>query len=380
MKENNHQFDVTIIGGGLAGLALAIQLGSKGYSIALCEKEEYPFHKVCGEYISMESWNFIESLGLPLSSMNLPLIKNLVVTAPNGNKLTAKLPLGGFGISRYTIDEALKNIAVSHNVTVCEKCKVEDVIFEEEGFKIHTSCGDFTSKLCCGSYGKRSNLDIKWKRYFVSHKNNKLSNYVGVKYHIKTIFADDTIALHNFKNGYCGISKIEGDKYCLCYLTNAANLKENDNSIEELEKNILRQNPHLKTILDGCEHLYPAPVTISQISFSHKTQVENHVLLLGDAAGSITPLCGNGMSMALHASKIAALLILDFLSEKYDRTTLEKNYQKQWKQLFAKRLFIGRMIQHLFGEKWVTNLFVQVMKLMPWVTRLLIKQTHGKPF
>jgi flavin-dependent dehydrogenase len=380
MNNDNKQFDVIIIGGGLAGLALSIQLGRKGYRIALFEKEAYPFHKVCGEYISMESWNFIESLGLPLSSMNLPFIKNLMVTSPNGNMLTAKLPLGGFGISRYTIDEALKNIAVANNVSVYEKCKVEEVAFADESFKIQTSCGDFSSKLCCGSYGKRSNLDIKWKRHFVSHKNNKLSNYVGVKYHIKTVFASDTIALHNFKNGYCGISKIEGDKYCLCYLTNAANLKENDNSIEALEKNILRQNPHLKTILDRCEHLYPAPVTISQISFSHKTQVENHVLLLGDAAGSITPLCGNGMSMALHASKIAASLILDFMGEKFDRTALEKNYQKQWKQLFAKRLFIGRMIQHLFGEKWVTNLFVMVMKTMPWLTRLLIKQTHGEAF
>jgi flavin-dependent dehydrogenase len=380
MIENNQHFDVAIIGGGLAGLALSIQLGREGYNIALFEKEEYPFHKVCGEYISMESWAFIESLGLPLSTMNLPIIKNLIVTSPNGNMLTAKLPLGGFGISRYNIDDALKKIAIANNVAVYEKCKVEEVAFADEVFTLDTGGGFFTSKLCCGSYGKRSNIDIKWKRYFVSHKNNKLSNYVGVKYHIKTLFASDTIALHNFKNGYCGISKIDEDKFCLCYLTNAANLKENDNSIEALEKNVLKQNPHLKTILDNCEHMYPAPVTISQISFSHKTQVENHVLLLGDAAGSITPLCGNGMSMALHASKIAASLILHFLGEEFDRKTLEKNYKKQWKQLFAKRLFIGRMIQHLFGEKWVTNLFVMVMKTMPWLTRLLIKQTHGKAF
>jgi flavin-dependent dehydrogenase len=46
------KYDVAIIGGGLAGLSLSIQLAKKNYSVVLFEKEKYPFHKVCGEYIS----------------------------------------------------------------------------------------------------------------------------------------------------------------------------------------------------------------------------------------------------------------------------------------------------------------------------------------
>ena len=102
--DNETLYDAAIIGGGLAGLALSIQLSKKGYRVILFEKEQYPFHKVCGEYISMESWDFIESLGLPLSSFHLPIIKKLIVTSPNGNELKTDLPLGGFGISRYFLD------------------------------------------------------------------------------------------------------------------------------------------------------------------------------------------------------------------------------------------------------------------------------------
>ena len=72
-------YDVTITGGGLAGLALSIQLGKAGYRVAVFEKETYPFHKVCGEYISLESWNFLEDLGLPLSDWNLPIIRRLLM-------------------------------------------------------------------------------------------------------------------------------------------------------------------------------------------------------------------------------------------------------------------------------------------------------------
>ena len=378
--DNVKKYDTCIIGGGLAGLALSIQLANLGYSVALFEKEQYPFHKVCGEYISMESWNFLEELGLPLSDLKLPLISQLIVTAPNGNRLQQTLPLGGFGISRYRCDAALKEIAEQNGVTVFENCKVNDVVYLNDEFLLQTTQGKFTSRICCGSYGKRSNLDMKWNRSFIEQKPNKLNNYIGVKYHIKTNFPADTIALHNFKNGYCGISQVEDGKYCLCYLTNAGNLKTSNNSIEEMEKNILYKNPHLKTIFGNSEMLYESPVTISQISFDKKTQVEDHVLLLGDAAGMIAPLCGNGMSMALHGSKIAAGFIHRFLKGEISRELMENDYTREWRSAFYKRLRTGRWIQSFFGKVWMTNFFISFLKIFPSLAKALIKQTHGDPF
>src|SRR5258708_13449414 len=106
-------YDVIITGGGLAGLSLSIQLVRAGYRVALFEKETYPYHKVCGEYISLESWNFLEELGLPLSDWNLPIIRRLLLSSPNGQSLEQELPLGGFGISRYKIDAALAGVSPS---------------------------------------------------------------------------------------------------------------------------------------------------------------------------------------------------------------------------------------------------------------------------
>lgn len=379
MNEQN-KYDACIIGGGLAGLSLSIQLARQGYSVALFEKEKYPFHRVCGEYISFESWNFLEGLGIPLSDLQLPMISNLIVSAPNGKQLQQDLPLGGFGISRYKLDTMLRNIAENNGATIFENTKVSDVSFADEEFLLHTTQGKFTCRICCGSYGKRSNLDIKWNRAFVNKKPGKLNNYIGVKYHIKTVFPADSIALHNFKDGYCGISRIEDGKYCFCYLTNAENLKTNGNSIEAMEKNVLHKNPHLKTIFETSELLYDEPVTISQVSFDKKTQVENHMIMLGDAAGMITPLCGNGMSMALNGSKIAFGFLQQFLKGKITRQQMESDYTIAWRSAFEKRLRTGRFIQSLFGKIWVTNVFITIMKRFPALTKKLIEQTHGEPF
>ena len=164
-----------------------------------------------------------------------------------------------------------------------------------------------------------------------------MDNFIAVKYHVETDFPKDHIALHNFKDGYCGISKIEGNAYCLCYLTTAKNLRHAGNSIKKMEEEILQQNPFLKNIFSSATFLYQHPLTISQISFSRKSQVYEHILLTGDAAGSITPLCGNGMSMALHGSKIAFKHINTFLSGKIDRFEMEKRYETEWKNNFSRR-------------------------------------------
>ena len=70
------------------------------------------------------------------------------------------------------------------------------------------------------------------------------------KYHVMANLPDNQISLHNFPGGYCGISKIEDDRYCICYLTKSENLKNNRQSIPVMEENILKQNPFLRKLLD----------------------------------------------------------------------------------------------------------------------------------
>ncbi len=118
-----------------------------------------------------------------------------------------------------------------------------------------------------------------------------------------------------------------------------------------MEKNVLFKNPFLKKIFNESEILFHEPVTISQISFDKKNQVENHVLMLGDAAGMITPLCGNGMSIAFHTSKIAFEQIDSFLKGNISRKEMENNYTTKWQKEFASRLRTGRINPILFWKR-----------------------------
>jgi flavin-dependent dehydrogenase len=253
-------YDVAIIGGGLGGLALAIQSVQQGYRTILFEKEKYPFHRVCGEYISFESWNFLQELGIPLSDLYLPVIRRLQVSAPNGNFLEHPLPLGGFGISRYYLDDLLHQVALKEGVILMQENRVMDVIYSNDRFTLFTNRGETTAKVVAGAFGKRSNLDIRWKREFTRKRPGKLNHFIGVKYHVSGDFPADLISLHNFKNGYCGISQVENNKYCLCYLTTAANLRNNQNDVQEMERKVLMKNPLLKEVFLSAKKLYPTTI------------------------------------------------------------------------------------------------------------------------
>ncbi len=383
-------FDVVIIGGGLAGLTLALALTHekvpKPIKVAVFEKKSYPFHRVCGEYIAMESWGFLERLGVPLADMNLPKINKLCVSAPNGNYFSDEMTSGGFGISRYTLDDLLAKIAISQNVTLYQNTTVENVVFSEDNnldkkAQITTSNGVFEAKIVCGAFGKKSNLDVQLKRKFVENTKKDTQNYVGVKYHISLAnFPKDLIELHNFKNGYCGISAIEDEKTCLCYLTTSENLKENNNDIRLMEQNILMKNPFLEKYFSTAKFLYDKPLAISQISFLPKKAIENNIFMLGDAAGMITPLCGNGMTMAMQGASILSDFLIAFFQEKINKQQLEKDYQKSWNAHFSMRLSAGRGIQRLFGKEIVTNLAINALKPFPSVRKGLISLTHGENY
>ena len=377
---SNLTYDVIIVGGGLAGLALAIQLAHKQHSVLLLEKEGYPKHKVCGEYISMESWPFLQSLGVPVADMHLPVINKLQVTDTRGNEVNERLPQGGFGISRYLLDGRLAELAKAAGVTLLEKTKADEIQYANDSFTVHTREGEFTSKLVCGAWGKRSNMDMKLQRAFIQEKNKALNNYVGIKYHIRYPWPEDLIGLHNFTDGYCGISSIEDGKACLCYLTTAANLQNNGNDIRQMERNILVKNRWLNKIFADAEFLYEAPMAISQVSFQQKEQVMDHVLLLGDSAGMIAPLCGNGMSMALRSAKMAASFIDVFLHGLMSRTEMEGKYSSHWKKVFATRLTLGRVVQSSFGKDRATSFFLRAVNHLPFIRRALINGTSGRPF
>ncbi len=369
------KIDVCIVGGGLAGLTAALCLAKSGIPVTLIEKNTYPNHKVCGEYVSNEVRPFLEHLGLDLNQLAPKEIDTLVVSDINGRRLETKLPLGGFGISRFALDQALFNLAKAAGVVFRFETVLE-ITYQQEHYDIRTSKGQYTAKVVIGSYGKRSNLDKSMNRSFIAQK----SPWLGVKCHYDyQDFPENQVALHAFPGGYGGLSMTEQGAVNFCYLANYKSFRSYGN-IAAFNDQVVGQNPNLRHFLTQAVPRFKKPLSIAQISFAKKKPVENHVLMSGDTAGLIHPLCGNGMAMAIHAGKLASDCALRFLTEStYQRSDMEREYIRQWKQHFSTRLFYGRQLQEILLHPNITKWAFGTLANHKKIIRTIVQRTHGKP-
>jgi flavin-dependent dehydrogenase len=352
----------------------AIHLSKTGLSVTLIEKNEYPKHKVCGEYISNEVLPYLQYLDADPMTTGAKKISRFLLSTTRGKTIETKLPLGGFGVSRFTLDHFLLKNALKNNAIVIHDT-VSDVHFENDAFKVRTKEGlSLSAKIVIGAFGKRSNMDITLNRAFIKNR----SPFVGVKTHMQGDFPDDLVALHNFTGGYCGVSKVENGNLNVCYLANYKSFQQYKN-IDAFNKQVLYKNPHLKTIFENSVPVFEQPLTISQISFSDKTTVQDHILMCGDAAGMIHPLCGNGMAMAIHSAKIASELIINYFDKKIKtRQELEWFYNQQWNKEFKKRITTGRILQSFFGKDNLARAIMYGLTHVPGLLPAIIKQTHGR--
>jgi len=370
--DNKHS-DIIIVGGGLAGLSAALHLLHEGFSVTVIEKSSYPKHKVCGEYISNEVRSYLQWLGLDLEKLQPAEISHLQFSSVSGKVLHTQLPLGGFGVSRYTLDDAMMKLVIALGGKIVQE-QVNDIIFNDNLFTVRTDKNiELTTPVVLGAFGKRSNLDIKLERTFLK----KRTSWLAVKAHYQGDFDDTLVGLHNFRGGYCGVSKVENGSINICYLAHFKTFKKHKN-IEEYQREIVRQNPHLDKILSGATMIFEKPLTISQISFAPKTAVENHVLMMGDTAGLIHPLCGNGMAMAIHSAKLAAEGVTLFLHKKINRAQLENEYRKQWQKNFSGRLRIGRLLGKLLEHAKLAEIGTGLLMYFPFLLPIIIRKTHGK--
>lgn len=371
----NPSTDVLIIGGGLAGLTSAIHLSRAGLTVVLIEKNEYPKHKVCGEYISNEVLPYLQWLDADPLITGAKKIERFLLSTTTGKTTEARLPLGGFGVSRYTLDHFLAQKAIRYNCRIIRE-QVTNIRYEDEVFYVETLEGAaLSAKMVIGAFGKRSNLDIKLDRSFIRNR----TPFLAVKTHLKGDFPEDLVALHNFNGGYCGVSQVENGNLNVCYLANYATFR-NYKNIDSYQKEVLYKNPHLEQVFENSVPVFEEPLTISQISFSDKSTVDNHMLMCGDAAGMIHPLCGNGMAMAIHSAKIASeLLTRYFNSQIRSREELENQYRLQWNRAFSSRIRTGRILQTFFGKDTLARMIMYGVTHIPGVLPGIIRQTHGKP-
>jgi len=370
-------YDAIAIGAGLSGCSAAIQLAKLGYRVLLLEQAHYPIHKLCGEFLSVEVQASFEKLGIleQVRQIGAQKIHRAYLTAANGASFRSNLPSTALGLSRYQLDLMLFQRAQSLNVDCLDSTKVLGVTGDlKTGFTVNTTKGEFQGRLVLGAFGKRSPLDRSLKRDFIQQR----SPWIAYKGHFTGVDIGDVIELHSFPNGYCGLSQIETGEINVCWIAHERVNKEDLHPSLGIPTS-LAKNPVLADRFANMQRVSPALQGLSQITFALKGNFHNDICMIGDTAGMITPLCGDGMAMALRSAEIAVPFVSNFLEQQIDINTFKKQYAIAWKQEFQIRLQLGQMIHNCFVQPNLANAGVNLCKSIPALGNWIIGATRGKP-
>jgi len=367
-----------VIGGGIAGTSAAIRAAQADLPVMLIEAGTYPRHKVCGEFLSPEAVNYFTTLGaLPAIEAEQPArLTRVRVTSAAGGEWTGALTHtgAGLGLSRHKLDQLLIDRARAIGVHVVTGQKVTGVSGNlTEGFTVTMRGDSIRARAVIAAHGKRTALDRVLNRSFMAQPQP----YVGLKAHFRGAVRADTVDLHAFPGGYCGVSRIEAGLVNVCLLVRLETFKRGE-SIPAFVQWMQRQNRHLMRFFATAEQV-TGWLSISQVPFNDhdKQPVEQDILMVGDAAGMIAPLAGDGMSMALHSGLLAADHITRYLWGESDAVTLKRLYTTAWREQFAARIRLGRWLQASLFRPALLSAVLTLINAAPALGQYFVRQTRA---
>jgi menaquinone-9 beta-reductase len=376
------QFDVAVVGGGLAGCLAAITLAQHGHTVALFEAGRYPRAKVCGEFLSPETQALFEAAGvMPTINARRPVSINTArITAPDGTAWQTEFPAPAIGLSRYALDDILFQHAGALGVTTYESTRVTHVDGDlQHGFILEArdrnTTHEATARAVIVAHGKHSNLDKTLQR-----PTPRGQTYVGLKRHFNGAPLADRVDLHVFRGGYCGMSHVEDDATNVCLLVrqdvfrNA--MQEEDAGLEGFIRWMVNQNPYLREWFATATPIYDDWISISRVTLDTKPLTAGDVLFAGDAAGMIAPLAGDGMAMALHSGTMAANTLNEYLRGEQSAATVVKTYHHDWQHTFANRLRLGRVLNNVMLRPALLARGLGFLNVVPRLGDFLVRQTR----
>jgi flavin-dependent dehydrogenase len=291
------RYDILVAGGGPIGLACAIEAARRDLSVAVIEPRTGPVDKACGEGLMPGAVDALHRLGV--TPVGVPFLGIAYVDA-KGVARHAFRHGPGLGVRRTALHEALATRAESVGVDRIDG-RVEDVHQDSDSVRV----GDVSASwllACDGLHSTvRSLVGLDPKRP-ASHRR------FGLRRHVRMTPWSEYVEVHWSPLGEAYVTPVADDLVGIAVLA-AVGAKYDD---------VLAQIPSLRARVDGAEWATPVRGA-GPLHQRVPARVAGRVLLVGDAAGYVDALTGEGIRTGLACAEAVVAAVAAGRPGSYER-------------------------------------------------------------
>lgn len=343
---DNHIYEVGIVGAGPAGASCAYYLAKFGIEVVLFEKKKFPRKKVCGDAITVRAQDHLKRMGvlqeiLKEKKGNWAALGGIV--SPSGIEYygdstdEVKGQHLVIAIKREIMDEKIVRAATNAGAKLFENINVSNVTFSisENCWLVKTENikKSFKVRMLVIADGAASQLARSLGYVDGPPEATCSSVYIEAGTHT---FEQDGVCYYPMKlvPGYCALFKeADGDLVYCCYIIPGGECDTGD--LVTMHHSLLKDDPFISKAIGPnakIEKMKAAPIRFGGIPQSY----DNNLLIIGDAAGQIDPLTGEGIQYGMDAAKYAANTIEKaYKKGNYSKRVLKK-YQQTWMKSFGR--------------------------------------------
>jgi menaquinone-9 beta-reductase len=293
-----------VVGGGIAGGAVAAHLARAGREVVLIEREAGPHDKVCGEFISGEAVHYLRGLGIELAALGAVAITAVKVHTARATA-GCRLPFPAVSISRRVLDEAVLLQASAAGADLRRGRMARSLRRLDERWIVELDDGSRIAGrdafLATGKHDLRG-----WKR-----SSGRQNDLIAFKLHWRgaagyTGAPSPCVELLLFPGGYAGIEPVENGILNVCLVVRRSQFAETGGRWDALLSTLRANLPSLHQALAGREACWDRPLAIAAIPYGFVQSRGDGPWRLGDQAAVIPSFSGDGIAIALHSARMAA--------------------------------------------------------------------------
>ena len=369
--------DVIVVGAGPAGSASALLLARRGYHVTLLDRARFPRPKPCGEYLNPGAVAALDSLGVGqlVATQGLGL-SGVRVLDLDGHAIRAPFATGrALLVCRTTLDHVLLGEAARAGAQVIEGFRADAVIPGAVPSVTGWHNGRILrleAKLVIGADGLRS-VTARHAGGLAPARNGHYS--VGARFEISGPAAPG-LTLHLGHAWFVG-SAFYGDgtgNVVASFPRDA--FRRAHVRIPELFNRACAQLPALRDIMRRAKPI-TSFTTVGPLGYTRRPVVNDGLLLVGDAAGTVSPMTGEGIALALRGAIIAAQTADKVLQNGPASRHALRSYEHERTAAFRDTWRVSRILQWIVRQPRLAAYLVGNLADEPNLASILLEVVAG---